>query len=202
MTTSADRFHALHAGPDVLLLPNAWDAASAALMEDAGAKAVATSSAAVAWAEGYADGDAVPVAAVIDTVAGIARVVSVPVTADIEGGYTDDLERHWPRPPRRWSAPARWGSISRTAGRDPDAARPQDRGRPGRRRARPAWTCSSTPAPTSIWPGWPRVRRPSSETLRRAALYTQDAGASGIFAAPADRGGAPGAAWPPGSPCR
>jgi 2-methylisocitrate lyase-like PEP mutase family enzyme len=91
MTTIADRFHALHAGPDVLLLPNAWDAASAALMADAGAKAVATSSAAVAWARGYADGDAVPVAAVVDTVASIARVVSVPVTADIEGGYTDDL---------------------------------------------------------------------------------------------------------------
>jgi len=91
MTTTADRFHALHAGPDVLVLPNAWDAASAALMADAGAKAVATSSAAVAWARGYADGDAVPVADVIDTVASIARVVSVPVTADIEGGYTDDL---------------------------------------------------------------------------------------------------------------
>jgi 2-methylisocitrate lyase-like PEP mutase family enzyme len=91
MTTTADRFHALHAGPDVLALPNAWDAASAALMADAGAKAVAPSSAAVAWARGYADGDAVPVAAVVDTVASIARVVSVPVTADIEGGYTDDL---------------------------------------------------------------------------------------------------------------
>ena len=52
MTTSVDRFHALHAGPDVLVLPNAWDAASAALMEDAGARAVATSSAAVAWARG------------------------------------------------------------------------------------------------------------------------------------------------------
>jgi len=40
------------------VLPNAWDAASAAVMEDAGAKAVATSSAAVAWAHGYPDGDA------------------------------------------------------------------------------------------------------------------------------------------------
>ena len=56
MTTAAD-FHALHAGPDVLVLPNAWDAASAAMMQDAGAKAVATSSAAVAWSRGYADGD-------------------------------------------------------------------------------------------------------------------------------------------------
>jgi 2-methylisocitrate lyase-like PEP mutase family enzyme len=90
MTTSAARFHALHAGPDVLVLPNAWDAASAALMEDAGAKAVATSSAAVAWARGYADGDALPVAVLIDVIAGAARVIKVPLTADIEGGYTDD----------------------------------------------------------------------------------------------------------------
>src|SRR6187431_2312180 len=96
MTTSAalssvGRFHALHAGPDVLVLPNAWDAASAALMEDAGAKAVATSSAAVAWARGYADGDALPVSTLIDVIAGVARVIKVPLTADIEGGYTDDL---------------------------------------------------------------------------------------------------------------
>ena len=89
--TPADHFHAQHAGPDVLVLPNAWDAASAALMEDAGAKAVATSSAAVAWARGYADGDALPVSALIDVIAGIARVVKVPLSADIEGGYTDDL---------------------------------------------------------------------------------------------------------------
>src|SRR6478609_6566897 len=91
MTSTADHFHALHAGPDVLVLPNAWDAASAALMEDAGAKAVATSSAAVAWARGYADGDALPVPALIDVIAGVARVIKVPLTADIEGGYTDDL---------------------------------------------------------------------------------------------------------------
>ncbi|CAN5300923.1 isocitrate lyase/phosphoenolpyruvate mutase family protein [soil metagenome] len=89
--SAADRFHVLHAGPDVLILPNAWDAASAALMQDAGAQAVATSSAAVAWARGYADGDALPVAALIDVIAGIVRVISVPLTADIEGGYTDDL---------------------------------------------------------------------------------------------------------------
>ena len=48
----AATFHALHKGPDILILPNAWDAASAAIMADAGARAVATSSAAVAWARG------------------------------------------------------------------------------------------------------------------------------------------------------
>ena len=90
--SKANAFHALHAGPDVLVLPNAWDAASDALMEDAGARAVATSSAAVAWARGYADGDLLPVPVLLDVIAGIARVISVPLTADIEGGFTEDLE--------------------------------------------------------------------------------------------------------------
>ena len=57
MTDHAATFHTLHSGPEVLILPNAWDAASAALMAGAGAKAVATSSAAVAWAQGYPDTD-------------------------------------------------------------------------------------------------------------------------------------------------
>ena len=89
--TKAEAFGALHSGPDILILPNAWDAASAAIMEDAGAQAVATSSAAVAWAHGYPDGDTLPVPLLLSTIATVARVVSVPVTADIEGGFTDDL---------------------------------------------------------------------------------------------------------------
>ena len=87
----AEAFGALHAGPSILVLPNAWDAASAAMMQDAGAKAVATSSAAVAWAHGHPDGDALPVETLIATLSGIARVLRVPLTADIEGGYTEDL---------------------------------------------------------------------------------------------------------------
>ena len=91
--TKAERFAALHAGPEILILPNAWDAASAAIMADAGAKAVATSSAAVAWAHGYPDGDALPLANLLFTIETVDRVARVPVTADIEGGYTDDLAR-------------------------------------------------------------------------------------------------------------
>jgi 2-methylisocitrate lyase-like PEP mutase family enzyme len=86
MTTFAE----LHRGPDVLVLPNAWDAGSARVTEVAGAKAIATSSAAVAWANGYPDGEALPFETVLSTVREIARVVSVPVTADIEAGYADD----------------------------------------------------------------------------------------------------------------
>jgi 2-methylisocitrate lyase-like PEP mutase family enzyme len=89
--TKAEAFGALHTGAEILILPNAWDAASAAVMADAGAKAVATSSAAVAWSHGYPDGDALPLPLLLATISAVARVVSVPVTADIEGGYTDDL---------------------------------------------------------------------------------------------------------------
>jgi 2-methylisocitrate lyase-like PEP mutase family enzyme len=85
---AAQRFHALH--QDFLILPNAWDAASARLIERAGAAAIATSSAAVAWAHGYADGHDLPIAKLIATAEEIARVVSVPITVDAEGGYADD----------------------------------------------------------------------------------------------------------------
>jgi len=91
--SKAAAFAALHATRDILVLPNAWDAASAAVMADAGAKAVATSSAAVAWSHGYPDGDLLPLPLLLQTIEAIARVVDVPVTADIEGGYTDDLSR-------------------------------------------------------------------------------------------------------------
>ncbi|WP_204267177.1 isocitrate lyase/phosphoenolpyruvate mutase family protein, partial [Escherichia coli] len=56
--TQAAAFRALHAGPDPLILANAWDAGSARLIASLGARAIATSSAAVAWSHGYADGHA------------------------------------------------------------------------------------------------------------------------------------------------
>ena len=86
----AATFRALHTGPDILVLPNAWDAGSAKLMETLGAKAVATSSAAVAWSHGYADGHHMPVETAVQAVREAVRVLSVPLTADIEGGYSDD----------------------------------------------------------------------------------------------------------------
>jgi 2-methylisocitrate lyase-like PEP mutase family enzyme len=90
--SKAEAFAALHHSGDILILPNAWDAASAAIMADAGAKAVATSSAAVAWSHGYADGDTLPLPLLLATVSAVARAAGdTPVTADIEGGYTDDL---------------------------------------------------------------------------------------------------------------
>ena len=90
--SKAEAFGALHHTGDILILPNAWDAASAAVMADVGAKAVATSSAAVAWSHGYPDGDALPLPLLLATISAAARAVGdTPLTADIEGGYTDDL---------------------------------------------------------------------------------------------------------------
>lgn len=88
----ADAFRSLHFEVEPLLLPNAWDAGSARLIESLGAKAIATTSAGVAWAHGYPDGDVLPVRLLTATVAGIARVVAVPVSVDIEGGYSNDLD--------------------------------------------------------------------------------------------------------------
>ncbi len=87
-TEKAAYFRQLH-GERPLVLPNAWDAASACVIEAAGAKAIATGSAGVAWANGYRDGQQISRAAMIAAIRAIVRVVSVPVTADIEGGYGD-----------------------------------------------------------------------------------------------------------------
>lgn len=82
---------ALHAGQRILILPNAWDALSAALFAAAGAPAIATTSAGVAWACGYPDGDALPHADLLFALRAITRAAgALPVTADIESGYSDD----------------------------------------------------------------------------------------------------------------
>jgi 2-methylisocitrate lyase-like PEP mutase family enzyme len=86
---SAATLHRLHQGPEILRLPNAWDGGTARLMESLGAKAVATTSAGVAWSHGYPDGDALPLRLLLATVADIARVIRIPLTVDMEGGYGD-----------------------------------------------------------------------------------------------------------------
>lgn len=83
-------FRDLHRGPDLLLLANAWDAGSARVIEDLGARAIATTSAGLAWARGYPDGDTLPLPRLLDAVREIARVIRVPLSVDIEGGYSDD----------------------------------------------------------------------------------------------------------------
>jgi 2-methylisocitrate lyase-like PEP mutase family enzyme len=83
----AEAFRALHRGPPLLLMANAWDAITARLFEAEGFAAVATTSGGVSWAVGYADGEAAPWGEVVGQTARIARAVKVPVTADIEAGF-------------------------------------------------------------------------------------------------------------------
>jgi 2-methylisocitrate lyase-like PEP mutase family enzyme len=77
----------LHSGPEILLLPNIWDVASALILENAGFKAVATSSAGIAFSLGYPDGEAIRREEMLEAIARIAKAVKVPVTADVESGY-------------------------------------------------------------------------------------------------------------------
>src|SRR5213595_1817972 len=83
----AERFRALHTGPRMLVLPNAWDAVSARLIEQGGFPAIATSSAGVAWALGYADGERISRGEMLAVVRRVVQGVRVPVTADVEAGY-------------------------------------------------------------------------------------------------------------------
>src|SRR5436309_13301048 len=83
----ARTFKQLHTGPRILVLPNAWDVITARLIESVGFAAIATSSAGVAWALGYADGERISRGEMLAVVRRIASSASVPVTADMEAGY-------------------------------------------------------------------------------------------------------------------
>ena len=83
----AEQFHRLH--DDVLVLPNAWDPPSARMV-GAGAAAVATTSAGVAWGRGVADGGGLDRGSALDAANRVVSSVAVPVTVDIEDGYPDE----------------------------------------------------------------------------------------------------------------
>ena len=171
-------FKQLHAGPQILVLPNAWDAASAAVMEDAGAQAVATSSAAVAWAHGYADGDLLPVPTLLAAISEIARVLKVPLTADIEGGYSDDLQTLAETVKGVIGAGA-VGINLEDGARAPDLhARKIEA---ARKAAGQAGVALFVNARTDVYlRGLAQGEAALAETLRRAELY-RAAGADGIF---------------------
>ncbi|HKU19998.1 MAG TPA: isocitrate lyase/phosphoenolpyruvate mutase family protein [Terriglobales bacterium] len=83
----ADAFRRLHHGPDILVLANCWDVASARVLEAERAPAIATSSAGVAFSLGYPDGQRISRDDMLAAVARVAKAVKVPVTADVESGY-------------------------------------------------------------------------------------------------------------------
>lgn len=93
MARTSTRFHELHAQAHPLILPNVWDAASARILMLAGARAVATSSAAVSWSLGFADGGRLPPDLLESTVAHISRGLGIPLSVDVEDGLYISPER-------------------------------------------------------------------------------------------------------------
>jgi 2-methylisocitrate lyase-like PEP mutase family enzyme len=88
----AKSFHSLHNRTRLLILVNAWDVASARLLESAGFPAIATTSAGVAWSQGFPDGEQIGRAAMLEAVRRIAEQVAVPVTADMLAGFGPKAE--------------------------------------------------------------------------------------------------------------
>ena len=88
----ARQFLALHDRRKILVLPNAWDAASARIFEEAGFPAIGTSSAGIAFSLGYPDGQKISRGEMLAVVRRIAGAVRIPVTADVEAGYGDTPE--------------------------------------------------------------------------------------------------------------
>src|SRR5579871_478521 len=88
----AESFRKMHDRSRILVLPNAWDVASAKIFEAAGFRAVATKSSGVANSLGYPDGEAVSRDEMLDVIRRIARGLNVPLSADIEAGYSSEME--------------------------------------------------------------------------------------------------------------
>lgn len=88
----AIQFRQLHRGPGVLILPNAWDVASARIFEDAGFPAIATTSAGIAFSLGHPDGQRIPREEMMARIGRITRAVHVPVSTDVESGYGPTAE--------------------------------------------------------------------------------------------------------------
>src|SRR5256885_14253073 len=88
----AEQLRKLHHGPKILVLPNAWEVASARVLEELGYPAIATSSAGIAFCLGYPDGQRISRSEMLDMVGRVARAVRVPVTADMEAGYGTSVE--------------------------------------------------------------------------------------------------------------
>jgi 2-methylisocitrate lyase-like PEP mutase family enzyme len=92
LESRAQKLRSLHHNPKILLLPNAWDVASARVIEEAGFEAIATTSAGIAFTLGYPDGQQISRDEMLEVVARIASAVKIPVTADVEAGYGDRPE--------------------------------------------------------------------------------------------------------------
>ncbi|MFC4058114.1 isocitrate lyase/phosphoenolpyruvate mutase family protein [Planomonospora corallina] len=182
----AELFHSLHAREGrPLVLANAWDVASALIVEEAGAEAVATTSAGVAWSLGAPDGDRLDRDRAVDLVARIAAAVRVPVTADIESGFGDTPEEVGETVRRVIEAGAVGVNIEDTVRDGAASLRPVTEQAARLAAARAAADAAGVPlyinARVDVYlrgAGDPEARL--AATLERAAAY-REAGASGIF---------------------
>ncbi|WP_439661228.1 isocitrate lyase/PEP mutase family protein [Lentzea sp. HUAS TT2] len=183
MTSASDRtklFHALHQAPESgpLALPNAWDVASALIVEAAGAKAVATTSAGVAWSLGAPDGDALDRGLALDLVARIAKAVRIPVTADIESGFGADAKEVGETAKAVSEAGASGVNIEDAHGAGLRDVKEQQERLNAAREAAPDLYVNARIDVYLRGIGEPRDRL--AHTLERARAYLE-AGASGIF---------------------
>ena len=90
MNAKRDQFAALHRAGDPVLLYNIWDVGSAKAVAEGGAPALATGSHSLAEAQGFPDGQGIPLNLFLDCIRRIAGAVEVPVSADFEGGFAAD----------------------------------------------------------------------------------------------------------------
>src|SRR5260370_16792073 len=85
-------FRALHSGPEILVLPNVWDVASARLVEDSGYQAIATTSAGIAFSLGYPDGQKISREEMLASIAPIVRAVKLPPSPHVQPSYPPNPE--------------------------------------------------------------------------------------------------------------
>src|SRR4051794_25882673 len=86
----AEELQRLHARQQLLVVPNAWDSASARVAEALGFEAIATTSSAMAWSHGHADGQRMGLENVLAVVARMTASVEIPLSVDYEAGYLED----------------------------------------------------------------------------------------------------------------
>ncbi|MDH3702090.1 MAG: isocitrate lyase/phosphoenolpyruvate mutase family protein [Alphaproteobacteria bacterium] len=87
LESKAKQFHSLHTAPEILILPNAWDVASALILAESGFPAIASTSAGVAFSRGFRDGEQISREEMIAEAGKMAARLDIPVTGDLESGY-------------------------------------------------------------------------------------------------------------------
>ena len=183
-SAKARAFKALHVPGNPLLLFNVWDAGSTQAVEKAGARAIATGSWSVAAANGYGDGENLPLALAMENLVRIVAATDLPVSVDIESGYGDEPEKVGQTVGKAIAAGAVGCNLEDSFPADGSLRKAEDQVSP-LRAARAA--CKDQPffinARTDVFFQKPLPEHDEAmleEAVRRANLYAA-AGADGIF---------------------